>query len=488
MYVGVIRGDMPGPIWIGDLEPVSQTNFPVEPVGQTAYISYPNATALTNYLGGLDPDGDPAKFQGSGGVPAGMIGSAAVTFPLTLSGANNTLSLQSSSTGSFHSYVIATGTYANMTSLLAAVNTALTAGGSGANATKDTATGTFFVLQSNALGVGSYIGVNASGTSTFNTPSNLTASTHFQMPTAASIITAMLPVGGPLNVSSAAILTNLGASPAAAGAVNLIAPQFTETTVAVQSFQIGVMSKFLESTYNPDPRLLPALAYGPAITVVQNNGSSLFTAPLPIITGAVHNSPNTGDITISGQDLGNSESFTATEVRITGVAGLGKAAPVIRLGQHVIVNTLTGGTQGVVSPTSIVIPASLLTYSPPGKPFPPVPVTAGTALGVAGSTVEVQYTSLANGNYGSAATLSSFKNPYVTVTGLTRMTAACVGGQLSITGPSSVDQSFNYGTFLITQYISATSVVILNPLAVVPDPNNGSLVWAQVGPVPFTVT
>jgi hypothetical protein len=474
MYVGVIRGDMPGPIFIGDMETISQTNFTTEPVGQTAYISRPSATTLTDYLGGLDANYDNALYQGSGGVPAGIIGTAAVTFPLTLTGGNNVLSLQSSSGGTFVAYTIATGVYSTMKSLLAAVNAAIA--GSGAQATTDTATGTFFILQSTVPGVGSYIGVNATGTSTFNTPSNLTGSSNFTMPTAATIITSLLgtPPTGPLNVSAANIKSNLGSSPAVAGAVNIIAPQFVETLEAIQSFQVGVLSKYLETTYNPDPTLLPPLAYGPAISVVQNDGTSLFSAALPIITGAIHNAPNPGDLTINGLDLGNSEFFAGTEVRVTGVSpGPGLQPPYVRLGQHVIVKTLSGGTQGSVTSTQIVIPASLLLS------------TTGIALGVVGSTVEVQYTTLANGNYGTAATLASFAPPFVTVTGLANMTAASVGGQLSITGAAS---RVNNGTFLITSFVSATSVVILNPGALVPDANSGALVWAQVGQVPFTVT
>jgi hypothetical protein len=484
MYVGVIRGDMPGPIFLGDLETVSQTNFPTEPVGQTVYLSRPNATALTNYLGGLDANYDNTPYQGSGGVAAGIIGTAAVTFPVTLTGSNNVINLQSSSAGSFVSYTIATGVYPTMLTLLAAVNTAIA--GSGAVAATDTATGTLFILESTTPGVGSYIGVNASVTSTFNTPSHLPPSAPFTMPAATAIITGLLPVGGPLNVSAANVKTYLGSARAAAGAVSFIAPQLVETTEAIQSFQIGMMSKFLESTYNPDPTLLPPLAYGPAITVVTNNGSTLFTAPLPIITAAVHNSPNPGDITITGADLGNSEFYTATTVIITGVSpGPGLAAPTIALNQKVIAHTLSGGTQGSVGPTSIVIPASLLTYSPGGSPFPPSS-NPGVALGVAGSTVEVRFTTLANGNYGTAATLASFAPPFVTVTGLANMTAASVGGQLSVTG--AANRAANDGTFLITSYVSASSVVILNPGALVPDANSGALIWAQVGKVPFTVT
>jgi hypothetical protein len=487
MYVGVIRGDMPGPIWIGDLEPVSQTNFPTEPVGQTAYLSRPSATALTDFLGGLDPDQDNPLYQGSGGVPAGIEGTSAVTFPLTLTGADNVISIQIVSSGPFTAYTIPAATYPTMKSLVTAVNLAIA--GSGALATTDTATGTFFILVSTAVGVGSYIGVNSTGTSTFNTPVNFTSSQHFLMPSATTIINSLLPVGGPMNVSPTNVTTNLGSAPQAVTALSLIAIQFVETLEAIQSFQIGVMSKFLESTYNPDPRLLPPLANGPAITVCTNAGNVVYTAPLPIITAAVHNSPNPGDITITGVDLGNVEFFGGTEVRVTGVSpGPGVPAPYVRLNQSKIIATLSGGTQGVVTATSIVIPASLLTYMPGGNPFPPVPASAGVALGVAGSTVEVQYTTLANGNYGSAATLASFASPYVTVTGLANMTAASVGGQLSITGAVLANEPFNNGTFLITSFVSSSSVVILNPQAIVPETNSGSLVWAQVGPVPFTVT
>lgn len=483
MYVGVIRGDMPGPIWVGDLETVSQTNFTTEPVGQTTYLSRPSVQALTDYLGGLDANYDNTPYQGSGGVPAGIEGSSAVTFPLTLTGSNNTISVSITVVDAYHSYVIPAGVYPNMTSLLAAANTALA--GSGVSATTDSATGTVFILVTTALGVGAYIKVNVVGTSTFNTPAHFADHQTFTMPTAATIIAALNPAiippaTGSINVSAANVLATLGAAPQAAGAVALIAPQFVETTEAIQSFQIGMMAGFLTPDYNPDPRLLPAITNGPAIQVVQNDGMTAFTAGLPIITSAVSGG---GAITITGVDLGNAEFFGATKVIVTGVSpGPGLPAPVITLNQKVI--QATAG--GVVSATSIVIPASLLTYTPGGSPFPAVPASAGVALGVAGSTVEVRFTTLANGNYGTAATLASQSGQLVTVTGLTNMTKAAVGGQLTFT--NSANPTFNNGSFLITSFVSSSSVVILNPIAQLPDANSGSLIWAQAGAVPFTVT
>jgi hypothetical protein len=497
MYVGVIRGDMPGPIFISDVEPLSQTNFPTEPFGQTAYISRPSVTALTNYLGGLDPDQANPQYQGSGGVPAGVEGTAAVTFPLTLTGSNNVIRVKNVSTASFTAFTIATGTYPTMANLLTAINAALNPapGVLGiATATTDVATGTLVVIQSTVMGVGSYIAIDTTGNgSTFNTPSNFSSSgTSFTMPTAATIIGSLNPVATPpatgsINVSAANVLANLGASPAAQGAVGIICPHFTETLQVIQSFQVGVMSKFLELTYNPDPTLMPPLTNGPAIQCVQDNGTSAYSAPLPIITAAVHNSPNTGDITITGQSLGNSEYLTATEVRVTGVSpGPGLQSPYVRLGQHVIQKTLSGGTQGVVTPTSIVIPASLLNTTPavqPGENLNPAPT--GVALGVAGSTVEVQFSSLANTNYGTTASLTTVTNGVATLTGLSYMNANMVGGKITLSGCAS---SANNGTFFIASYVSASSVTITNPLAVASDGNNGSISWSQPAPILFVVT
>lgn len=360
MRVGVIRGDLPGSVKAQDLETVSQFVPTTEPLGQERRIGRPDPTNVATFLGTL-----PAAIQSSG----------AVSFPLTTTNGNHTLRVQLVSAGPFTAVVIPNATYNTMALLLAAVNAALVSATVAANATTDS-TGTLFVLQSNAKGVSSYIGVDSVGNgSTFNTPTNLGAgASNFTVPSATTVITALLPVGGPLNVSAAQILTTLGASPLAANVADLIAPKFIETDVAIKSFQVGNLSKFRASTYTPDPFRLPALAQGAAISVVQDDGVSLFTAALTAISGAVHNSPNTGDITITGTNLGVTEQ-DLTAVRVTNPT----TGVFVKLFQKVIRRTLTGGTQGSVAPTSIVIPASLL-----------------NGLGVVGSTVQVHYTSFAS--------------------------------------------------------------------------------------------
>jgi hypothetical protein len=516
MRVGVIRGDVPSPIFLADLEPLSQTNWPTEPFGQTRYISRPNPTNLTYFLAGQyysdTEDGTPtillpipAGQPGYGGVPAAVQSSSAISFPVTITlGSSDTLAVSNTNpAGSYTSAVIAAGSYATMSALITAINAALVPTGI-ANAVSDS-TGTKVVIQSSIPGVGSIITLGpATDTSTLHLANGQT----FTMPSAATIITDLNPVvippaTGSINVSAANLLTVLGASPSTAQVANFVAPQFSETQTAVQSYQVGNLSKYLEATWNPNPRLLPAITSGPAIQVVENDGVTNFSAsaiaPLPYLTAAVHNTPNTGDITITGVNIGNVEynypvqtDRSGTTVSVYAAAGTvpsGQAVPKVKLTQRLISFTNTGGTQGTVTNTSIVIPASLLN-APNGA--------GGTiALGVAGSTVDVKYQTFSAANYGTAATLASTATQsfigsdgsiqnrvIVTITGLTNIQPSAVGQPITFTGAASFQ---NNGEFIIQSVLSTSSVTIINNVAVVPDANNGAISWTQDGTVLFPV-
>jgi hypothetical protein len=80
------------------------------------------------------------------------------------------------------------------------------------------------------------------------------------------------------------------------------------------------------------------------------------------------------------------------------------------------------------------------------------------------------------GQTGSAASITV--GATVVVSGLTGMTAASEGDFLTITGAAT---PANNGTFLITNYLSATSVEISNGSAVT-DGNNGSIGWTERQP------
>ncbi len=365
MRVGIIRGDLPGPLFMADLEPTSQTNFPTEPEGQTSYVSRPDLTVVEEALAD---------------APAVIRGNANITFARVIDGTNDTLLLNTDGTGSFTTVTIAHASYANRTTLLAAINAALVVAGLGITAIAGT-TSVRISFQSTATGVGTTIRLSTTGGgSTANTALGLPNGLTWLVPSAASAIASFLPVGGPLDVSSATILAAVSPvldADQVEAIADSIAPRFVDTDVAVKSFQVGNLSQLLSASYNPDVNRLPPISEGAAITVVTDDGSTLFTATLPTISGAVHDVPNTGDITITGTGLGNAE-WDATRVKVWDIT----TGALYVIDQKFIETTVSGGTTGEVSATTIVIPASLL-----------------HDLGVADSLVQVQYTSLVSNRF-----------------------------------------------------------------------------------------
>ena len=96
-----------------------------------------------------------------------------------------------------------------------------------------------------------------------------------------------------------------------------------------------------------------------------------------------------------------------------------------------------------------------------------------------GSTV---VNSLGTNQTGSSANVTSLTSIYSSnpghaiITGLTNMTIGSVGRALTLSGCST---SANNGTYIITEYLSSTSVTISNPNAVFNDANNGSITWTE---------
>jgi hypothetical protein len=346
MRIGVIRGDLPGPIRITDLETTSQYNPPTEPRGQERYIGRPTVAEVTAALAS-PTTGAGATIQGS---------DISGSFPITITGSNDDLKIRTSATASFTTVLVAQAAYANITNFLAAINTALT--GTGVTARLGTGSGQRVALESNTKGVNSYIEIDTTGNgSVFDTPAGLTAGAR-TMPSAAAFITATNPVNGTLDVSSATInavgaTTNsnaLSLIPTARGTVtalaDAIAPRFIETAVVIDSWLVGQISEYRSASYNPDPRR--GLPSGAAISIVQDDGVTAFTAGLPVLSVADLNTPTSGDLTITGTGLGGFDN-KETVVRVAG-PGINK-----RLEQRAI--EAAGGS---VSATSIVIPKTLI--------------------------------------------------------------------------------------------------------------------------------
>lgn len=111
------------------------------------------------------------------------------------------------------------------------------------------------------------------------------------------------------------------------------------------------------------------------------------------------------------------------------------------------------------------------------------------ALDIAGSLTQSDTRTLSNepdgygapvvGQSGAAASITTVTLGIATITGLTGMTLQSVGQMLTLSGAASVS---NNGTFLIVNFISATSVEISNATAVAADANNGAISWVERQP------
>lgn len=348
MRVGVIRNDLSGPILLADLEPVSQQNASVDPPGQVRYLSYPTVASIEALLS------DPTT-----GVGAAITGGT-ITFPVEIQAPNNVLRLRTSSSGTYVNYTIAPGEY-SLSTLVAAINAALV--GSGIQAVAGGSDNV--ILESKAYGVGSYIQNETSANgSTANTVLVLANGSTRTMVSAATILTGVgLP--GSLNVATTT-LAGLGATTAAnalaptfnAGLArgvealrDLLAPEFAETDVALESFLTGGLYGYRNAGFNPDPRS-PSSTAGAAIAVLENDGVTAFSTgnTLPVIDAAKFNEPGAGDLTIEGSGLGGESGGSTNLLRTTKVM----------VGSVVLTQAQIEGASGSVSDSEIIIPASLL--------------------------------------------------------------------------------------------------------------------------------
>jgi len=351
MRVGVIRGDMPGPVLLSDLEPVSKFNPPTEPRGQELYISRPTVAEVEGVLSNAT--------TGAGAVLNGS--NISGSFPLAITGANDDLRLRTSATPTaFTVVLVPQAVYASLTTLVAAVNGAVQ--GLGILARTNVA-GNGIALESLTKGVTSFIeNDTVANGSVGNTALGLANGAIRTMVPAATLITNCLPVGGPLDVSTGTI-TGSGATTASsalnliptargttAAVANAIAPHIYESTTAIDSFLVGDMAELLNAAFNPDPRRVPALTSGAAITVVQDDGSTAFAATLPVITTADLNTPGAGDLTISGTGLGTLERQETVIHLTNATTGYSKT----------LLQKFIEAGGGSVSATAVVIPAALI--------------------------------------------------------------------------------------------------------------------------------
>lgn len=341
MRIGVLRGDLSKSLFLSDLESKSQISGSGNGAGsQNRYLSRPTTTGVEAAL--------------LASVAPAVVSSAAITFDLVIDATNDDLRIKLSAAASFTVVSIAQTTYTTIALLVTAVNVALAAAGVAATASAGTVADTLRIT-SNTKGTGSTVILDtvANG-STFNTPALLGAAGQtVTLPAASTIITATLPVDGPLDVSATAVRAISGLANATTAEVaaiaESIAPQFVETDAAKKSWLYGNIKGYRSASFNPDPRREPAITSAAAISVVADDGVTAFDVLTPIITTADKDTPGAGALRITGTGL-LPYGLYAVRVIVTLASGV-----VIKLSQAQI---LAGG--GDLSSTVINIPAALV--------------------------------------------------------------------------------------------------------------------------------
>jgi len=169
--------------------------------------------------------------------------------------------------------------------------------------------------------------------------------------TASALITATVPVGGPVDISPTtikAVGSLSGSSNAQVAALQaLLAAKFVETDVVKKSFLYGNLAGYRSASFNPDTRRVPPLSNGAAIALVQDDGVTAFTVGVPTISTADLDTPTTGALRITGTSFGATGLYELTVILVgTGAKKLTKSA------------ILAGG--GSVTATQIDIPAALI--------------------------------------------------------------------------------------------------------------------------------
>jgi hypothetical protein len=80
------------------------------------------------------------------------------------------------------------------------------------------------------------------------------------------------------------------------------------------------------------------------------------------------------------------------------------------------------------------------------------------------------------GPSGSTASIVSMMGNLLTVVGLSGLSSTSEGHDLSLSGCNSLP---NNGTFSIIEYLSSSSVIVVNGSGVAPDANNGNIIWEE---------
>jgi hypothetical protein len=149
------------------------------------------------------------------------------------------------------------------------------------------------------------------------------------------------------------------------------------------------------------------------------------------------------------------------------------------------ITTVSGGNMTITGMSSMIAPLvgqTLVVYAAASSgnngTFPIVEVLSPSSVIVANASAVADDAN--NGEIGwytqgvASASVTAFDGTLATITGLSGIVSGDVGKVITFT---NVSNGGNNGTFVITNYISATSVQVTNVNAVTPDEANGTICW-----------
>jgi hypothetical protein len=268
MRVAVVRSDL-SKLYLADVENSSQRCFSSEPQGQSRYFSKPSDSALQSVLNtyGL------VTVRGS---------DMAATVDTTV--ANGTkLNIKASATAAFVQVTVSSNAALPKATVVSELNAGFVAAGlplvarlSGTNqVTIDTIQG----------GSGAYIAISAASPSAgalhtvlglaaaATTPVSLVALKAVVYPTATSIDVSAATINA---LGTWGLLSTAAQDALDEAVADLVAPSLVETGPVLLSYVYGNLSKLRSASFQPGGARV-GLPSGPAVAVVENDGSTPFT-------------------------------------------------------------------------------------------------------------------------------------------------------------------------------------------------------------------
>lgn len=222
-------------------------------------------------------------------------------------------------------------------------------------------------------------------------------------------------------------------------------------------------------------------ARGTAVFKWSSDGGTTFTTGVTTAaTNVLTATGVTANWPVGTYAVDNLYVLTTSTLTVTGTAGVTNG----QTQGHCM--TLSGAYLSTLNGTfriaSYVSSSSVTVYNPGG--FGLATLTSTGLVDLANGSI-----TWTEKNGGTAASCSAAVLGVVTVTGLTGMTTSAVGHRLTIINGGT---AANNGTFLIMEYVSATSVKVWNPAGSAGDSNNGNFHWMERDPAldvyPYTLS